>query len=807
MVDRRKLLFLLAALAALAAVATITVKRARMPRKVAWPGARVSPLSEPRTGVHAYGRAGDLLLAGSEGTSLVIAAAPDAPGKRPLRGALLDLRVAGVEDSGDPLLWFRVGWRSADGKLHMPAASRVERLECATGSDGLVFDSDVDGVLLRSELCAEAGGLYRLVSGATRLPTGAVLADELHTGTSPPAIEGQGPEWEGEFPTRFVTFAEHGIAVAYEGSPMRALRKRVHIASEVYPTAVTLVHEPGGSVIRTLRIVRGDALDALGALSIATRSFTTGLKDGALGTVTLLDGKGAPLVSGTLGSDGQKALRLPPGFGEACELRDAHGVLGGERVTIADGKTALAPAGKAGSVSLAYVDGEGRALPVHVIVRGVDGTPDPALRPGKRVYAGLQSLYLLDGRADLRLAPGRYSLVATHGLTHTLERSTLTVEAGGTLAVTGTLRSVVDTSAWVSGDFHLHAAPSADSTVSFEERLATLVCQGLDVAVATDHNRIGDYSGAARRLGVTSLGTLVGDEITSYGARLWGHFIAFPLSVPAAGSAPEDVAIPYWDVPPRGLFAGARDAGARVVQVNHARMPPSIGYFDQAHLDPKTGAADPEFSDEFDSMEAFNGVWLEDAERVREGARDLVAMARRGRHPAAMGNSDSHKLHFEEAGFPRTFVHTAREPASSRVERTIDAILAGDTVATSGALIELTVQGKPVGSTVRPDERGKVKLHVRIFAPAWVPVERLEIWMDDEVTERLAIDGPPRDGLRFERDLELTVSRDVTLMAWVDATTPLPPVVPYPNARAIALTGLTYVDADGDNKVQIPPSH
>lgn len=772
----------------------------------AFRGAKVTPRANPRTQVHAYGRAGDLVLSGSERTALTVAATADEPGHRPLQGALVDVDVDGAEGA-DPLLWLKVGWRDGGGKVHLPDVADVETMACGADSEGLTVQAVSDGVTLRTEVCALEGGRYRLKTLAAGLDPDASIVDELHPGTALPTIEGQGFDWDGEHPTRYVTFAEHGVAFAYEANAAtRAIRNRVRIATEVFPTAIHVVHA-NGAAVRTLSLARGDALDAVGLLRASTRSFAVGFEDGAAGTVTVVDGAGRALASGAVPAGGSRALRLPPGFGEACEIRDEAGVLAGGRVSIPpdDGGGTARVARGGGALALAFVDADARPLAVHVLVRGLDGTPEPRFEHAARVLGEGASLYLLDGRADLRLAPGRYSVVASHGPAYSILRDVVTVEEGAERRVAGALREVVDTSAWVAGDFHLHAAPSPDSTVTLEARLATLVSEGIDLAVATDHNRVVDYGPTARRMGLTQVETIVGDEITSGGARLWGHFNAFPLPVPGAGRAPEDVAIPYFDTPPAEVFAHARDAGAQIVQLNHPRMPPRIGYFDLAHLDPRTGVADAEFSDDFDAVEAFNGIWLEDPPRVREGARDLVALARRGKRVAAMGNSDSHKLHFEEAGYPRTYVHTPREPAATRARRAIEAILAGDTVATSGPLLEVTAQGRPVGSTVTP-AAGKVRLHVRVSAAAWVPVERVEIWVNDAVAQRFAVAAPARDGLRFEKTVEVPVDDDATILVWVEAETPLPDVLPYPNARAIAFTSPFYVDADGDGRVRVPPA-
>ena len=163
-----------------------------------------------------------------------------------------------------------------------------------------------------------------------------------------------------------------------------------------------------------------------------------------------------------------------------------------------------------------------------------------------------------------------------------------------------------------------------------------------------------------------------------------------------------------------------------MLQVNHPRMAPGIGYFDLTHLEPRTGAADASFSGSFDAVEAFNGFFLTSPARVREGAADMVALARRGLHVAATGNSDSHHLLYEEAGYPRTYAHVSPEPIATRMERVLAAIRRGDTTVSSGPLVEMTVDGAPIGSVVVPKGGRTVHVHVRVSAPTWVPVEHVE---------------------------------------------------------------------------------
>ncbi|WP_394839625.1 CehA/McbA family metallohydrolase [Pendulispora rubella] len=767
--------------------------------------ARVEPLDRPGTAPRVYGRRGDLVLHGTRDTSITVAAVADLPNHRPLRGSILDVGLAGAGPS-DPLLWWRAAWVDSGQKLHPLIATEVSPRKCPEGSDGVHIEGDVDAVHLATDLCALADGGYRVTTSATGLPAGATLADDLNPGPADAVIDRVGAEWQGDETTRFVVLAGYGIGVALQATGMRARSRRVRATGTISPAPITLLHE-GAEATRILHVVHGDALDALGTLPFATRTARIGLADGRPGFLAVRDNADRVLASGVLPAGGPRTLKLTEGLGETLTVRDADGVPASRAVPIAEAASPALLSIPSGRVALRFIDGRDAPVPVHVIFRGLEGTPDPTPEVTGRAYAGGRSVYLLDGSGTVHLAPGRYKVTATHGPTYSLSSKEIDVAPGGEQTVADRLTAVVDTHEWTAADFHLHSEPSHDSSVSLHARLASLTCEGVDLAVATDHNHVTDYEPVARELNLTSrLATVPGAEITSAGARVWGHFNAFPL--PAAGdAAPEEATPPYYEILPRELFAKARAAGARVVQVNHARMPPNIGYFDLAHLDAATGRADADFADDFDALEAYNGFWIESPDRVREGARDLVALARRGRRPIATGNSDSHRLLYEEAGYPRTYVHTPSGAAADRAVRTIDAMLTGDTTVSSGPLVVLTVEGKSPGSVVRPNAKNELRVKVRVFAPAWVPVETIEVWRDDEPVQHFPA-GPARDGLRFERETIVKgVDTDATILAWAEARTPLGDVLPNPNARAIGFSGLVYVDADGDGRVNVPSKH
>ncbi|HEX4336367.1 MAG TPA: CehA/McbA family metallohydrolase [Polyangiaceae bacterium] len=763
----------------------------------------VERLEGPRLAPDAYGRAGDLVLRAPGGASLTVAAEPDIAGHRPLLGAVVDVGVD-PGDVTDPLIWLRTTTLDSKGSVMDSTWRSPQSFTCKEGGAGARSYGAI-GSGLTQEICVANTGLFRFTTSINSLAAGAALVDELNPGTLPVVVS-HGVFIDGDAETDFVAFSDKGIGVMIESAHMHATRSVSRFGAEIFPSPVVLRYTGGTSVARFLYVVRGDALEAVSRLASAKRVFDVTFGPERGGDLSLRGEHDVEIARASIPRGATRTFKLPEGLGEHIALRDDRGVLTDVGVPLpASGAHVVATESSPGVLSLDYHDAEGAPVPVHVLFKGLEATPDPrpADATGRVVRAG-RSLYLLDGRTKLSMPPGRYRLTASHGMTYSLSVSEIDVSAGAAVTAGGELHAVLDTRAWVSGDFHLHSAPSPDSEVSLEERVQSLVAEGVELAVATDHNRITDFSPTVHALGQEArLGTGRGVELTSAGRQRWGHFNAYPMPVPTG--SPEEATPMYFGRLPADMFHSARELGARVLQVNHARMDPGIGYFDLAHLDEKTGRASGEFSADFDAFEAYNGMWIEMREKVREGPRDMVALARRGKRVAAVGDSDSHKLLYEEAGYPRTFVHVPSDPVETRFERAVDALLkTRDTTVTSGPFVEMAVDGKRVGSIVRPSSES-VHVTFKVSAPAWVSVDRVEIWRDDAVFQTFPVEGPPKDGVRFEGEVDVPLDgADRTVLAWAEGDTPLPDVVPYDRPLSIGFTGLVYVDTNGDGNIVVP---
>lgn len=405
------------------------------------------------------------------------------------------------------------------------------------------------------------------------------------------------------------------------------------------------------------------------------------------------------------------------------------------------------PAERGGEAELTLVVREpgGASVPARVRIEGLGPTPDPDDRASGH-------LLLPHGRRTLALPPGFYRVTASRGPEHSIASADVALDADSARELTLELRRVLDPGEHVGCDFHVHAAPSGDSTVTLEDRVASLAAEGVRFAVATDHNHVTDYAPIARALALDEvLATAPGVEVTTW-APEFGHFNAWPL-VPdpsdARGGAPS-----YQRTSPRELFTSLRALGEDVVvQINHPRLEPRIGYFEHARFDPTTGASSEDASFDVDAVEVWNGYELASSAALDRNLADWMALLARGHRLVPTGNSDSHDLSAHPAGYPRTYVRTGGAVDVLSVAR---AVRAGRVFVTSGPLLELRVDGGRPGDTIVT--RGLVELALDVRAPAWMPPSRVEVWMQGALVRSEPLDVTLSSGAlvaRFTTRLEV----------------------------------------------------
>jgi len=473
------------------------------------------------------------------------------------------------------------------------------------------------------------------------------------------------------------------------------------------------------------------------------------------------------------------------------------------------------PSPTAGSEAVAVLrfeilDERERPMPGRLTFVGDEGPgaelfTNPAARPHD-LAVRRDVVYSLSGRGAITVPPGRYRIYASRGIEWSLDQVELELAEGEERTWQAHLRHEVDTRNWVSGDFHLHTLTySGHGDANLEERIISLVGEGVEFAVATDHNHNTDYGPTVDSLGASDhLQYVTGNEVSTP----IGHFNVFPLE-------------PGRPLPDRNarnavtLFRSIQKQTNRydvvpVIQLNHPRWR-RIDYFGRTGLDPVTATSpSAAFSYEFDSIEVFNGNdgWgYYDADPpkrpvgsgVHSVLQDWFNLLNQGRRYTAVGNSDSHTVHYEFAGYPRNYVWSpAAEPRSIDVKEVVDALRAGQVFTTIGPFVEFSVDGKRMGRLVRTFS-GAVDVRVRVRAASWIDCDRVKIVVNGFVVEEREV-TQHRYVERFDERIRIELDRDSWIAVLVEGDDPMDPIVQGRSRPIVplAVTNPIWVEVDGD---------
>ena len=485
-------------------------------------------------------------------------------------------------------------------------------------------------------------------------------------------------------------------------------------------------------------------------------------------------------------------------------------------------QTSWTPASTAGEVPsgilrFELLDEDGKPCAARLTFVGEDGG-----RP--QLFANTQAapdqlavrrniVYSISGRGAITVPEGTYTVWVSKGMEYSVDSRTIRFTAGEEAIWTPKLKRAVDTTGWISGDFHLHTLThSGHGDSNMPERVISLIGEGVEFAVATDHNHNTDYDPTMQHLGVPdALRAVVGNEVSTP----IGHFNAFPLDS-------ESPIIESEQYDANELFRVIREQSNEfgtvpVVQVNHPRWG-GIDYFGQFELDPVHATSASEgFSYDFDSVEIFNeneGWGYIDADEselsIGSGSfsvlRDWFNILNRGYRVAAVGNSDSHDVESELAGWPRNFVASSTDIPSEIKPAEIAANIRAKRVYTSyGPIVDFAVNGVQMGGDATAlrtqGDSGWANIDMRVQVPEWMSCDRLLIVVNGEIVR--TIDVSDRTGtIRYDGTEQIQLTGDSWVSLLVEGDEPLAPIV-HDQGRPIypwAVLNPVWVDVDSDGR-------
>lgn len=495
-------------------------------------------------------------------------------------------------------------------------------------------------------------------------------------------------------------------------------------------------------------------------------------------------------------SDGTFDMLLPSGRYKLTATRDGRDA--GASVDVdatADRADVTISVGPTGALKVLAKSSTGELLPAKVML--TRSTPPAA--PPKSFgltprYGGYERILFIPAAGQrVELPPGTWQVVVSRGFEYEIARREVVIESGKEANVEAILEHSVDTTGWLSGDYHVHSQWSPDSDELVTDKVLAFAGEGLEVPVSTEHEYIADLQPVVERLGLSTwVHAVIGEEVST---TPLGHFNAFPLAQdPLLANFG---ALSWYGVRGADLLAAMRGLGPRpLVQVNHPRSgsfgaPIIKGYFTAVGFDPATFTvqAPHDWSTDFDAMEVANGGSLD--------YEDWFPFLDRGVRLLGTGDSDSHTSSDDAVGYPRNMVRLGVDtPEGLDVDGYMASLRAGRLSVCGGYFITMTAGDAQLGELVKPAD-GKMTVHVRVQAPSWVPAGTLEVLRNGVVVASQAL-GNTQKTDRFDADVEVPTiaGEDGWIVARVTSSGQLDPV--YPGGRAFGFTNPVFVDGNGN---------
>jgi putative heme-binding domain-containing protein len=457
------------------------------------------------------------------------------------------------------------------------------------------------------------------------------------------------------------------------------------------------------------------------------------------------------------------------------------------RVTVRDATGAGAPV--LTPCRITVVDSSGA-----LATTGAVSTGDLGVRPGV--------IYTSKGEAEFGLAAGEYTIYAGRGVEYGIDSARISVKPGDRVEKQLTIRREFSTAGYISCDPHIHTLTySGHGDATIGERVLTIAGEGIELPIATEHNRHVDYDAAARKHGVRQYFTpVVGNEVTT----AVGHFNIFPVL--AGGPAPD---FNLKNGPAIFKSIAERTAAGAII-LNHPRdIHSGFRPFGPQRHNAVTGQNADDWLLRASAVEVVNsGAQQTDPLKP---FRDWFALLNRGALLTPVGASDSHDVSRYIVGQARTYIRCAdHDPGMVPVKNAVESFLAGKVLVSCGLFTEIRVNGRYSAGDIAPRSEA-VEVEVRVLGPGWVTAERVALYANGIEVHQAKITEGNRAGVKWSGTWKLPPrNQDVHLAAiatgppveqlyWPIAK-PYQPTSPEVRKQVIGATGAVWVDGDGDGE-------
>ena len=464
-----------------------------------------------------------------------------------------------------------------------------------------------------------------------------------------------------------------------------------------------------------------------------------------------------------------------------------------------------------GYVNATITDEEGGPIPCKVEFRGKNGTRDPYYGPDSKVFGVRNLRYSHNGIFRIPISPGSYDVIISHGNEYDAVFTSIDVRQGKDTELRAELKRTVNTTGWVSGDYHSHSSPSGDNTSSQKGRVLNLLAEHIEFGPCTEHNRVSSYLSHLREFNAEHLmATCSGMELTGYPLPV-NHQNAFPLEHRPRtqdGGGPRTDEDPVAQIARLALWDQNSD---KLVQQNHPNL---IRILDDRD---ENGIADGGFKEMFgymDVIEVHPPGMIFDGPDAKRGNWDntmirWMQLLNLGYRIPGVVNTDAH-YNFHGSGWLRNYIKSSTDnPAEIKIDEMVMASERGNVTMTNGPFLQVvTTAGRtmsfPGSDLIARD--GKVNVKVRVQCANWLDINRVQLILngrlkeDYNFTRRTHPEMFSTEVVKFDNAIPVVLSEDTHIIVAVAGEgLKLGPVVGPDRGEdmPVAVSNPVFVDVDG----------
>lgn len=466
-----------------------------------------------------------------------------------------------------------------------------------------------------------------------------------------------------------------------------------------------------------------------------------------------------------------------------------------------------------GRVKVKIQNSKGEFVPGKVTFIGLAPTKTPYFKPenptknGKGWETFKNSCFPQREGLEEKLAVGTYLVHASRGPEYSIDKKIVEILKGELQELIFCIDKVLKTPNLISVDPHMHTQES-DGRMRIPERIKSVVAEGVDVAMATDHNYIIDYYPTLKKLGLNKyLAVIVGNEVTTGGVI---HYNTYPLKQRL--DEENNGAINPVSEEAAPLFEASRKKDPEaILQVNHPRSG-TLGYFNNYLLDIESAAfARENFDTSFDVLEIMNGPYYYSSNSV--AIEDWLHLLNRGYYFPLMGSSDSHSIDRGEPGYSRTYViYDGEENDNLNWNALAGSIKKGHSFTSNGPIVEFKVNRKYVPGDSFTASKGKVEIGIKVQSAPWIAVDEVRLIKNGEREIIFPVKTKKEVIQKFTYRFDLRLENDSYIVVEVLGKDSLYPVLQRYSWNGLiqnailpyALTNPIFIDVDGNGKFDPP---